>query len=360
MHSFEYYKDHVPITQVAEALGYKLNKKAGRNPLEYKHPDHNTIVISTRQGRERYFTRHESENKGSVIDFVKYRLDLFNEYYAKESEGINKVLASFSGVPFASPGSAQWLSEKKPFNLNDFRISRPELSDLMYLSHHRGITNETLTKFMPHIQRVKAKHKPTTDIGFPYRIPGNNEIVGFELVNYLFKGHARGSNKSEGLWIADLTGTGFPPKVFIAESAIDAMSFCQLFRQKHQLDQAAFLSTGGYVTDTQLRNIVEDYPASQLHALYDNDLSGHLYDIRTACMKANKDLKIYTDHADYKFLYNNRSSFSIPKEQVSLTNFRKASGIRSTIRVHKAKGKDFNEMVLERAHQEKERPLRIR
>ena len=103
MHSFDYYKDHVPIVQVAEALGYELNKKAGRNPLEYKHPNHNTIVIGNLNGRQRYFTRHESENRGSVIDFVKYRLNLFNEYYSRESEGINKVLASLAGVPFPSP-----------------------------------------------------------------------------------------------------------------------------------------------------------------------------------------------------------------------------------------------------------------
>ena len=360
MHSFEYYKDHVPIVQVAEVLGYKLNKIAGRNPLEYKHTDHNTIVIGNLKGRQRFFTRHESENKGSVIDFVKHRLNMFNEYYIKESEGINKVLASFAGVPFTSQTKSHWLSDKKTFNLKDFSLTRPELKDLLYLSHHRGINNETLKLFIPHIQLVKAKHKPTADIGFPYRIPGKNEIVGFELVNYMFKGHARGSNKSEGLWIADLTGTGFPAKVFIAESAIDAMSFCQLFRQKHQLDQAAFMSTGGYVTDKQLRNVIGHYSATQIHTLFDTDLSGHLYDIRTACMKANKELKIYNDHEDYKFQYNNRSSFSIPKEQVSLTNFRKASGLRSTIRVHKAKGKDFNEMVMERSHQEKERTLRIR
>ncbi len=87
MQSFEYYKDNVPIVQVAEALGYEFNKKAGRNPLEYKHPDHNTIVISNPKGRQRYFTRHETENKGSVIDFVKHRLSQFQEYYTRESEG---------------------------------------------------------------------------------------------------------------------------------------------------------------------------------------------------------------------------------------------------------------------------------
>jgi hypothetical protein len=366
MHSFEYYKDHVPIVQVAEALGYEFNKKAGRNPLEYKHPDHNTIVISNPKGRQRYFTRHETENKGSVIDFVKHRLPLFNEYYNREAEGINKVLASFAGVArlsggqaFSSPSKKLWLSEKKAFNLKDFRLRHPEPKDLLYLSNHRGINKETLAVFIPHIQLVKARHKPTTNIGFPYQVPGKNEIVGFELVNYLFKGHARGSNKSEGLWIADLRGTGFPPNVFIAESAIDAMSFYQLYKQKYQLDQAAFISTGGYVTDKQLRNVLQHYSSSLIHTLFDNDISGHLYDIRTACMKANKNLKIHKDQNEFNFQLTN-SSFSLPKVNVSLTNFRKESGLRSNIRVHKAKGKDFNEMLVERAKQQLNRTMKIR
>ena len=359
MHSFEYYKDHVPIVQVAESLGYEFNRKAGRNPLEYKHPDHNTIVISNPKGRQRYFTRHETENKGSVIDFVMHRLSMFNECYSSETEGINKVLASFAGVTFTSPSKRQWLSEKKAFNLNDFRLSTPESKDLLYLSNHRGINKATLETFIPHIQLVKAKHKPTTDVGFPYKVPGRNEIVGFELVNYLFKGHARGSNKSEGLWMADLSGTGFPPNVFIAESAIDAMSFYQLYKQKHQLDQAAFVSTGGYVTDRQLRNVIQNYSSSQIHTLFDNDISGHLYDIRAACMKANRNLSIHKDQNEFNFQLNN-SSFSLPKEKVSLTNFRKESGLPSNIRVHKAKEKDFNEMLTERAKQQMNRSIIIR
>jgi len=355
----------VPIVQVAESLGYEFNKKAGRNPLEYKHPDHNTIVISNPKGRQRYFTRHETENKGSVIDFVKHRLSLFNEYYSREAEGINKVLSSFAGVihrpdqAFTSPNKKLWLSERKAFNLNDFRLTNPELKDLLYLSNHRGINKATLETFISYIQLVKARHMLSTNIGFPYQVPGTNKIVGFELVNYLFKGHARGSNKSEGLWVADLSGTGFPPNVFIAESAIDAMSFYQLYKQKYQLEQAAFISTGGYVTDGQLRNVIQNYSSSQIHTLFDNDISGHLYDIRTACMKANKNLSIHKEQNEFNFKLNN-SSFSLPKENVSLTNFRKESGLRSNIRVHKAKGKDFNEMLVERAKRQTNRSIKIR
>lgn len=108
------------------------------------------------------------------------------------------------------------------------------------------------------------------------------------------------------------------------------------------------MSTGGYPTDTQLRNIISHYPGSNVNTLFDNDLSGHLYDIRTAYMKANKALKIYLDQGVYKFQYNHRSSFALPEEKFSLTNFRKESRLRPGIKVHKAKGKDFSEKVMER------------
>jgi hypothetical protein len=187
----------------------------------------------------------------------------------------------------------------------------------------------------------------------------SNEIVGFELVNYLFKGHARGSNKSEGLWIADLNGTGFPPKVFIAESAIDAMSFYQMFRQKYQLNQSVLLSTGGYATDHQMRNFINAFPESKLYTLFDNDLAGHLFDIRLACMKAGKNLEIAQKGDIIQFKVKERN-FDLSKSEVSLINFRKASGIHPRIRALKATGKDFNEMLNERTNQQYNRSFRGR
>jgi hypothetical protein len=292
---------------------------------------------------------------------------LFNEFYNKESEGINKVLASFAGVPFTSPDRKLWLTEKKPFDLNEFSLRTPELKDLLYLSKHRGLNEETLGAFIPHILLVKARYKATTDIGFPYYLPDKmkpgttdrNKIVGFELVNYLFKGHAPGSNKSEGLWIANLNGTGFPPKVFIAESAIDAMSFYQMNKQKYNLDDSTFLSSGGYVTDHQLRNMINAYPHTLIHTLFDNDLSGHLYDIRTACMKDNKNLQIQKTGNKLHFKMD-KKSLVLSDHLVSLTNFKKVSGIRPDIRVHKPKGKDFNDILQRRNRDDVKGSIKIR
>jgi hypothetical protein len=369
--SFEEYKERVSIVQVAEALGYELNKKAGRNPLEYKHPDQNTIVISNPKGRQRYFTRHESENKGSVIDFVKHRLNMFNEYYHKEAEGINKVLASFAGEQSASPKKVQRTpvkADKKSFDKSEFTMVHPSIKDLIYLSDQRGLSENTLQTFLPFIRLVKANYYPAAlvNIGFPYQIPDHRirakkeDWAGFELVNYLFKGHARGSDRANALWIADVSGLGTSARsAYVAESGIDAMSFYQLYRHKFPLDESAFLSTGGYVTDQQIRNLLQAYPKTMIHTVFDNDLNGHLYDIRTACMKENKNLGIHKEGNQLKFILD-KQSIVLPENLVSLTNFKKESGLRPNIRVHKPKEKDFNEMLLQQAKNDIKNSIKIR
>ena len=48
-----------------------------------------------------------------------------------------------------------------------------------------------------------------------------------------------------------------------------------------------------------------------------------------------------------------KGTFEIPIEQISLARFERVTGIRSGVRAHKAKGKDFNEMLQIR-HENKE------
>jgi len=360
MASFEYYKNQVSIVQVAEALGYQFNRKAGSNPLEYKHDEHNTIVISNPKGRQRYFTRHEPENRGSVIDFVKHRLPYFNVHYYKEAEGINKVLAGFSGVPYESPHQQWWKgrNEHKKFNPAEFVIKAPVNEDLIYLSDRRGLNGDTLEAFKPYIKMVKPPARNLFDIGFPYTIPGQKGWVGMEVVNYLFKGQAKGSNRAEGLWVVDLSGKGkLNQRVFIAESAIDAMSFYQLNEAKYKLKDSVLLSSGGYITDRQIRNMLRFFPQARIHTLFDNDLSGHLYDIRVAAMHNNKELSLRKDDDRIHFILNQKK-ITLPVSEVCLTRIRKEMGIRPKVTVHKPSGKDFNEMLQQRFASERKPELR--
>ncbi|MDZ7604399.1 MAG: hypothetical protein U5K79_02170 [Cyclobacteriaceae bacterium] len=70
--SFQYLKENVPIVKVVEALGYTYNRKKGRHPLQYEHPDGDKVIISNKvhPAYQVYFTRHNYTDHGTVVDFV--------------------------------------------------------------------------------------------------------------------------------------------------------------------------------------------------------------------------------------------------------------------------------------------------
>ena len=72
-----------------------------------------------------------------------------------------------------------------------------------------------------------------------------------------YKGKAEGSNGSEGLWIANLTGKPIEKadEILWFESAYDAMAEYQINPQK-----SVFVSTGGTPTEGQIRGMLAVLP----------------------------------------------------------------------------------------------------
>lgn len=351
---FNYFKRNVSIVQIAEHLGYRFNPKAGRNKrVEYAHKDLPNIIITnpTDPATQLYFTRDDDTNKGSVIDFVKHRLSMFNVSYEKEFDGVNKVLHSFAQVPYDLPArlKSENVYEKtnaQIFDKEDYDISAPTQKDLSYLSLGRVLSDATIKRFMPFIDTVQTKHKDRfnfKNIGFPYRVPSNNDIVGYELVNYNFKHHASGSDKTNAVWTAELFEKGIrPTHIFFAESAIDAMSFFQLKRHKYSFDQSVFISVGGSLSKNQVTNVLAHYPHAMINTIFDNDISGKIFDIRVAAIKMNLDLSISKKPDQVTFTLKGKEPFSIGCTNLSLRAFCDASGVRPEVRAHKPEGKDFN------------------
>ena len=114
------------------------------------------------------------------------------------------------------------------------------------------------------------------NLSFPLRIPGKTDakstdlkdIVGFEERGRArpdgssgYKGKARGSNSSEGLWIASPNNTELKSaeKVLWFESAYDAMAYYRLNAQHDSsLNKAVFVSTGGNPTVMQFRGVINE------------------------------------------------------------------------------------------------------
>ncbi len=350
--NLQYFKENVSILQVVEALGYQYNRRKGRNPLQYEHPNGDKVIISDKVNpmMQVYFTRNDYADHGTVVDFVKNRLPMFNVHYNSEWEGVLKVLSEFAGKPFDSGKPTiqtmdKLKKEQKPFHPGDFEISNPSIRDLSYLYYDRQLSKDTLNTFLPFIKMVRDKESRYRNIGFSYSIPGEDKITGFELVNHGFKGHAKGSQRRDSVWLANLAPSSqLVTDMYIGESAIDAMSFYQLNQNRYKFDNSLFISTGGNVLKNQALNVLKAYPRAKVHTIFDNDFIGHMYDIYLAALKSDMEIAIRKDQDSVRFELK-KGTFEIPVDQVSLGRFERITGVRSGIRSHKSKGKDFNEML---------------
>ena len=138
-----------------------------------------------------------------------------------------------------------------------------------------------------------------------------------------------------------------PYNIFLAESAIDAMSFYELFKHKYDLNNSLLVSSGGGLSNFQIENIIKQYPSAKLYGIFDNDISGILYSIRVAAIKESQSIRINKENEFISFeLEKKDKSFKIPIDNLSFTEFKNQSGLRPRFTVIKPKNfKDFNQML---------------
>lgn len=299
------YNAMIPITDMAEFLGYVLNTRKGHKNARWHvydkyvdgQKDHSIVVNRI---RNTYFCKQTGE-RGTLFDFVKNRVREFPSWKPCTGQNTDTILAETKYVldDYLGQDSSQRLSAALPvtptlrsFSLADYEIYFPhpeKAGRQQFLLEKRCLDVETVKRFLEvkAIAHVKEKGKEYaySNYGFPMRIPGSEKIVNFELRNYnskkglSFKGFCPGGNKSEALWMALFAPAQEITDVFVFESAIDAMSFYEM-TVHHQ--KMAFISCGGYMTFGGISKLPELFPNAQFHSCCDNDTAGKLYDIMLA------------------------------------------------------------------------------
>lgn len=125
-----------------------------------------------------------------------------------------------------------------------------------YLNQTRSIDNSIITNLIDNKQLIQTKEH--NNIAFLI-YDENNKIVGAELQGTLdkikFKGIAKNSKSNYGF---NITTSKDIKKCFAFESAIDLLSFYQLYKQDKAMDDSILLSLAGLKVNT-LRYTLEAF-----------------------------------------------------------------------------------------------------
>lgn len=372
--TFETLKGKVSIIAVAKELGYVYDRKEGTAQPHFLLKDVNGMIAddiniknpgdSMKQG---FWRRHPApgrKQKGDIIDFIRENKTAFDEYAVSRNDWdlVNRVLArmanedrSMSDVLKTSMGIIE-LSHKD-FNLDRWeRTIGPDSSGEAIL-RHRGFGPEAIEMFRSSIEMVRHKESKNRfiNIGFPFRIPGDINIKGYEIRGFgTFKTKAQGTDSQNASW-QGYAGSGSLQQsirnirhVHLAESAYDAMSYAVINKTALNLDECVFCSMGGQFSDAQVENLLKTFKGAMLHLHFDNDSAGQAMECRAIALANGHRLKISpkTDSTEYSFADR---SVIIPAEKNDTEEFCKLSGLSTAlVKIERAPypHKDWNEVLM--------------
>ena len=322
--TYQDYMQRLSVTDVLRDAGYVRNRKDGlRYPSYVRLDEHGQRIrgdkfIVTRDGQ---FCFHPPVQKNyNVISLIKEHPHLFPEYEVGMNLDrlVNKVCHRLLNTPYEEKEAkvSEPQPQLKPFNLKDYTLHTARQGDwdsfkpfYPFFKHRgisRGIQELFCDSFMLADRPVPGrKGAVIRNLSFPLTVPGGDgEIVGFEergrpgRDGKAYKGKAAGSNGSLGLWIASpfLVPLNAAGRVFIFESAYDAMAYLQLHLEKDRdLRLATFVSTGGNPTRGQMLGLLRSAPLASFHVCFDNDEAGKQFTVNF--MNAVKEVKPYSDAA---------------------------------------------------------------
>ena len=310
--NFKELKSRVGIDDIAYALGYKLDRKAGVGRyIELVLGDgcdkRDTIIICNPNNKaaQTFFRRDGS--KGDVVTLIRENLNAFYLPGNDDWQKIAKVMARFANMPEpAYKDDREYVRQAagadKAFDTTRYEVRQLDKEHLPYIFSKRGLSDDTVKTFAPFIFLIRDKKNDKFDgynVGFPYTNDRTDEVQGYEIRGYGgYKAKAAGTDSTSSAWVADLSG-GMPGKIFFCESAFDAMAFYQINKAKVGKD-VVLVSLGGTFSDGQVKGVMQRFPEARAYDSFDNDLAGRIYGLRL--MALLEDIPLRIDRRDGKLL----------------------------------------------------------
>ena len=303
--NFNQVKKELNLVDLVLTLGYQHNRAKSGSDVEkgkfhtfdYKGKPalDQVIIYKAPSGDYLYFNRADDRDKGSVIDFLKNRIENpriegivatpGKNVWASVIENAKRFLTLPPEVRNVSPQLQQRIEpvQRGEGYIPEFLRKTLPLTDTRYLNA-RGITAETLASPLFEGRILNHVHEGTTKAGQAYKFTNTafpqlykDGVVGLEIKANGFKGQAADSLNSAALWLSK-TNTKTNTLV-VAESAIDALSYHQL----KQPTNALYASTSGQLTDNkvaEIKRVIENTNLKTVKLALDNNLEGHLFDTR--------------------------------------------------------------------------------
>ncbi len=305
--TYDDYLNRLTVLDILRDMGYVLHRRDGlRYPSFVRLDDQGRRIrgdkfIVTQGGRCCF---HPPLQKSyNVISLIREHPERFPEYSVgiNLDSLVNKVCRRLLNEPAEQLDRPvrEPVPEVRPFRIEDYRIEEFDRKDketwkpFYPFFQHRGIDLRTQRAFAGSFflagrEAGDRKGVIYRNLSFPLTVPGGDgTVVGFEERGRLrrdggpsYKGKAAGSNGSLGLWVASPEGTvlGKADRVFLFESAYDAMAYYQLHRDEDKtLGKAVFVSTGGNPTRGQMRGLLGAATAATIHLCFDNDAAGRQF-----------------------------------------------------------------------------------
>lgn len=317
--NFKDMKARVGIDDVAYALGYRLDRKAGVGRyielvLSDGSDKRDTLIVSHPHDKARQTFFRRDGSKGDVVTLIKENLSTFFTTATDEWQRVAQVMARFANMPEpeykderevdrqyvkASRQSAQ------VFDSSRYEVKPIDAQHIPALFTQRGINPDTVKDLAPFLSLIRDTQNGKFDgynIGFPYTDGTSDTVQGYEIRGYGgYKSKAAGTNSSTAAWVADLSklsSIGDRSKsekilrgVCFFESALDAMSFYQLNRAQLHGD-VALVSLGGTFSDGQVKSMMQRFPEARPFDCFDNDLAGRVYGLRLMAIAEDIPMKI--------------------------------------------------------------------
>ena len=236
----ERFKTEINLVEYAQSKGYQyISQASSRNSAVLAHELGDKIVVATdTDGHGIYFSVRNDADNGTIVDFVSYRSNL-------SLGGVRKELRDWRNEPLRR--TSKFIPIDKPQPLTSARLSIIKAaSNFEVVQSHpylekRGIEQSILKgdRFMGTVA-IDSRGNAI----FPHY--DGDGLTGFTIKNDNFTGFSKGGTKA--LWQSKQKKSD--RRLVITESAIDAMSYHQLFGKENT--KTRYIATGGTISSSQL------------------------------------------------------------------------------------------------------------